>query len=578
MPLFITLILGGLPLILQLWRRLMFLDFGSDLLAGIAIVASLFVHEYLVGSIIVLMLSGGTALEHYATRRASSVLETLAQRMPRLAHRRTGSGFVDVSIDEIAAGDTLIVLPHDTCPVDGVVVDGHGRMDESYLTGEPFQVSKAPGSEVLSGGLNGETVLTIKASRLPVDSRYARIVRIMEAGEQKRPKLRRIADRLGAWYTLVALGLAAGSWVLSGDATRFLSVLVIATPCPLLIAIPVAVIGAISLAARRGIIIKDPAILERVDRCRTYIFDKTGTLTYGRPRLTNIICATGYSRSTVLTAAASLERYSRHPLAEAVLRAAEETGKALEAVTLVSDKPGEGLRGIVDGRLVQITGRGQVPHGARGLPACAAGLECVVLIDGEYAGMFQFHDAPRPESRPFIRHLGPRHNASKVILLSGDRETEVRYLANEIGIRKAYSGKTPEEKVAIVEREARLHDTLCVGDGVNDAPAMMAATAAIALGTRSDVTSEAAGAVVLDADLTKVDALVHIGRRMRRIALQSAGGGMALSIAGMLIAAAGLLPPLAGAIGQELIDVAALLNALRVSFMSGDPTDIEPGL
>jgi heavy metal translocating P-type ATPase len=571
-----TLCLGGLPLILQLWRRLLVRDFGSDLLAGIAIVASLFVHQYLVGSIIVLMLSGGTALEHYAVRRASSVLEALARRMPRIAHRRANCGFVDVSTDEIAVGDTLIVLPHETCPVDGVVVEGHSTMDESYLTGEPFQLAKVPGSEVLSGGINGDTVLTIRASRLPVDSRYARIVRVMEAGEQKRPKIRRLADRLGAWYTVAALGLAAVSWGLSGDGTRFLAVLVIATPCPLLIAIPVAIIGAISLAARRGIIIKDPAILERVDRCRTFIFDKTGTLTYGRPRLTNVICAAGYSRSTILAAAASLERYSRHPLANAVLRAAEEAGEALEPASLLSEKPGEGLRGIVAGRLVQITGRGKMPPGTWDLPASESGLECVILIDGEYAGMFRFHDAPRPESRPFIRHLGPRHNASKVILLSGDRETEVRYLANEIGISKAYYGKTPEEKVGIVEKETQLQETLYVGDGINDAPAMMAATVAVALGQRSDVAAEASGAVILDADLTKVDALVHIGRRMRRLALQSAGGGMALSIAGMLIAAAGFLPPLAGAIGQEVIDVAAVLNALRVSFTSGDPTDIEP--
>ena len=210
-PLFTTLCLGGLPLILQLARRLLVRDFGSDLLAGIAIVASLFVHQYLVGSIIVLMLSGGTALEHYAVRRASSVLEALARRMPRLAHRRANSGFVDVSTDEIAVGDTLIVLPHETCPVDGVVVEGHSTMDESYLTGEPFQMAKVPGSEVLSGGINGDTVLTIRASRLPVDSRYARIVRIMEAGEQKRPKIRRLADRLGASYTVAALGSSAQS-------------------------------------------------------------------------------------------------------------------------------------------------------------------------------------------------------------------------------------------------------------------------------------------------------------------------------------------------------------------------------
>jgi heavy metal translocating P-type ATPase len=573
-PLVITLVAGGTPLIAQLVRRLIVLDFGSDLLAGIAIMTSVLVHEYLVGAIVVLMLSGGAALEQYATRRASSVLEALAQRMPSVAHRRTNSGFCDVGLEELQIGDALILLPHEISPVDGVVLEGNSAMDESYLTGEPYEMAKAPGSDILSGAVNGGGILTIRASHLPQDSRYATIVRIMEVSEQKRPKLRRMADRLGAVYTATALGLAAASWIVTGDATRFLAVLVIATPCPLLIGIPVAIIGAISLAAHGGIIIKDPAILERLDRCRTFIFDKTGTLTYGRPRLTKVVCAPGYSRSEVLTAAASLELYSKHPLAGAVLCAADEEGQALKAVTLVSEKPGEGMRGIVDGKLVQITSRKNLLDTSADLPACSSGLECVVLVEDKYVGLLLFHDEPRPESRPFIRHLGPRHNADKVILLSGDREAEVHRLASELGIFEAYSGKTPEEKVVIVERETRLQETLYVGDGLNDAPAMMAATVAVALGQRSDVTSEAAGAVVLDSDLTKVDSLIHIGRRMRRIALQSAIGGIAFSIAGMIVAAAGYLPPVAGVIFQEAIDLAAVLNALRVSFPTSDSNDI----
>jgi P-type E1-E2 ATPase len=293
-PLIAVLLVGGLPLILKLGRRLLAFEFGSDLLAGVAILASVAVGEFLVGSIIVLMLSGGAALENYATRRASSVLEALARRVPQVAHRRTSAGFADIPLGDVAVGDALVILPHEICPADGVVVEGHGLMDESYLTGEPFEMAKAPGSEVLSGAINGEASLIMVASRLPVDSRYARIVRVMEESEQRRPELRRIGDRLGAWYTPLALALAAGGWWWSGDPRRFLSVIVIATPCPLLIAIPVAVIGAISIAARRGIIIKDPAVLEQLDRCRTFIFDKTGTLTYGKPSLTNVICAPGF--------------------------------------------------------------------------------------------------------------------------------------------------------------------------------------------------------------------------------------------------------------------------------------------
>ncbi len=573
LPLAVVLVVGGTPLIMRLTRRLVAFEFGSDLLAGIAILAAVLVREYLVGSIIVLMLSGGAALESYATRRASSVLEALAQRAPYIAHRRANSGLVDVSLEEVVVGDALVILPHEICPVDGVVVEGQGVMDESYLTGEPFEIAKAPGSEVLSGAINGESALVIVTSKLAVDSRYARIVQVMQASEQKRPQLRRIGDRLGAWYTPLALSLAAAGWWWSGDARRFLSVIVISTPCPLLIAIPVAIIGAISIAARRGIIIKDPAILEQLDQCRTFIFDKTGTLTYGRPVLTDIICAPGFSPGEVLAAAASLERYSKHPLAQAVLRAAEKAGAVLRPVSLISEKPGEGLRGLVGGRPVHVTGRARLPVGQRNLPPEATGLECQVLIDNTYAATFQFHDAPRFEGPPFVRHLKPSHRVNRVILLSGDREAEVRYVAEQIGIKEVYSGKIPEEKVAIVERETRSAKTLYVGDGINDAPAMMAATVGVALGQHSDITAEAAGAVILDASLSKVDELIHIGRRMRQIALQSAAGGMALSLAGMIIAAAGHLPPVAGAVTQEMIDIAAVLNALRAAIPSKNLTD-----
>ena len=263
----------------------------------------------------ILMLSGGTALEQFATRRASSILEALARRMPSVAHRRERSAIVSIGLNDIALGDSLVVFPHELCPVDGVVTDGHGWMDESYLSGEPFQMPKVLGAQVLSGSINGDSALTIQATRLPIDSRYSRIMRVMQEAEAKRPRLRRLGDRLGAWYTPAALALAALGWAMSGSAHRFLAVIVIATPCPLLIAIPVAVIGAISLAARRGIIIKNPAMLERIDTSRTVIFDKTGTLTYGKPSLTDIICAPGFARDEVLRLTACLEQYSKHPLA-----------------------------------------------------------------------------------------------------------------------------------------------------------------------------------------------------------------------------------------------------------------------
>ena len=291
-----VLVTGGAPLVIDLVRKAFAGNFGSDLLAGMSIITSALLGEYLAGSIVVLMLSGGAALEEHATRRASSVLGALAKRMPRIAHRKQGSELFEVDVSGIQIGERLVVFPHEVCPADGVVVEGRGSMDESYLTGEPFLIQKVSGATVLSGALNGDTVLTISVSRLPSDSRYAKIMRVMQAAEANRPQMRRIADRLGAWYTVLALGVAGLGWILSRNPTRFLAVLVIATPCPLLLAIPIAIIGAISLAASRGIIIKDPSMLERIDNCRTVIFDKTGTLTYGRPALTDVICAPGETR------------------------------------------------------------------------------------------------------------------------------------------------------------------------------------------------------------------------------------------------------------------------------------------
>ena len=572
-PLYLTLILGGAPLLFKLSRKVLALEFGADLLAGISILSAVLLGQYLVGAIVVLMLSGGGALEQLASRRASSVLDALANRMPRIAHRKTGASFSDVDLASISIDDSLIVFPHEICPVDGVVVEGHGVMDEAYLTGEPFTISKAPGSQVLSGTINGDSALTIVATKLAMDSRYAKVMQAVEATGQNRPRLRRIGDQIGAWYTPLALGIAALSWVWSGDPLRFLAVTVVATPCPLLIAIPVAVIGAISLSARYGIIIKNPAVLEQIDTCRTLIFDKTGTLTYGRPKLTEVICDSGLLPRDALRMAASVEQYSKHPLATAVLQEARQANLVLEAASQISEEPGMGLRGIVGGRAIQLTGRGKVSSEGLRLPPPVSGLECLLFLDGTYAAAFRFHDSPRPDSGLFVRHLKPRHQVQKVILVSGDRESEVRYLAEVVGITEVHASKSPEEKVSIVREETERGKTLFVGDGINDAPALLAATVGVAFGQNSDITSEAADAVILEASLRKVDELMHIGRRMRSIALQSAVGGMALSVVGMALAAAGHLPPVAGAIAQEIIDLAAVLNALRVAFPSGDLAD-----
>jgi heavy metal translocating P-type ATPase len=558
---------AGIPLIVDLIRSMIAGRFGSDMLAGISIVTSVVLGEYLAGSVIVLMLSGGAALEQYATRRASAVLGALAKRMPRVAHRQGAGKVEDIELDAVRLGDALVVFPHEVCPVDGEVVDGQGAMDESYLTGEPYGISKTRGSGVMSGAVNGEAALTIRVGRLPVDSRYAKIVEVMQQAEMDRPQLRRIADRLGVWYTVAALVVAGIGWFVSGHPTRFLAVLVIATPCPLLLAIPVAIIGAISLAASRSIIVKNPAMLEQVASCRTMIFDKTGTLTYGKPLLTEILCGPGFEEATVLRVAASLEQYSKHPLASAILDAAKKRGIGMEPIGEIEEKPGAGLTGRIGADEARITGRGKLQEELKGLalPPIEPGMESILLMNGEYAAAFRFRDEPREDSKSFLQHLNPKHGVKRIMLLSGDREAEVRYLAARVGITEALFGKTPEEKLEIVRAEAKRAPTLFIGDGINDAPAMQAATVGIAFGQNSDVTAEAADAVIMEPSLRKLDELIHIGRRMRRIALQSAIGGIALSMVGMGMAATGHLSPVAGAVAQEVIDVLAVLNAVRAS-------------
>jgi heavy metal translocating P-type ATPase len=573
-PLLAALVVGGIPLLVDLWRRLLARQFGSDVLAGLAIVTAAILGQYVVAVLVILMLSGGQTLEYYATRRASAVLDALARRNPSVAHRRCGQELLDVPLGDVVVGDALVILPHEICPVDGLVAEGLSTMDESFLSGEPFLMRKTVGSAVISGAVNQDGALTITATRRAIDSRYARIMAIVRTAEERRPPMRRLADRLGAWYTPLAVGIALAGWMVSGDVARFLAVLVIATPCPLLLAIPTAIVGGIALSAKRNIVIKDPAVFERIGTCRTAIFDKTGTLTLGRPVLTDVFCRGGVERHEVIALAASLEQYSKHPLAPAVTEAADAEGVGRLPVAEVSELAGSGLRGRVGGRTVHITSRGQagvvMPTD---LPEAALGLECLIVVDGAVVALLRFRDAPRQESRSFVRHLEAKHGISRLILTSGDRESEVRYLGELVGIDDVMFNQSPEQKVALVTAESRRQPTLFVGDGLNDAPAMVAATVSVALGQRHEVTAESAAAVVLDGSLAKVNELLHIARRTKRLALQSAVGGMVLSLAGMGLAVCGLLPALVGAIAQEVIDAAAVLNALRAAFPPADLPD-----
>lgn len=578
-PLFIALIVGGVPLIHQIISKAIQKDLGADLLAAIALIAAAILHEYLAGVFIILMLSSGQTLESYAMRKASSVLLALSNRMPSIAHRKTAETIEDIALSDIQVGDSIAIYPHEVCTVDGVVIEGRSSMDESYLTGEPYQISKVPGSLVLSGAINGDSLIIIRAEKLPSDSRYAAIVSVLTDAEQKRPKIRRLADRIGAGFALFALIFACIAWFITGDAIRFLSIVVIATPCPLLIAIPITIISAISMAARQSIIIKDPVVLEQLPTCRTAIFDKTGTLTYGKPFLTDVVVEAPNDQKNILQYVASIERYSKHPLSTAILEAAKKENLPLLDALEISEKPGEGLTGVIENHVIQITSRKKVisnyPEFSAKLPEHEPGLECVVLVDKKYAATFRFRDMPRTDSKSFIKHLKPSHQFNKIMLVSGDRESEVNYLGNLLNITEIYSSQTPEEKLALVRNEVKSAPTLFMGDGINDAPALTAATVGVAFGSYSNITSEAAGAVILENTLQKVDTLIHLSYETRAIALQSAMGGMLLSVVGMFFAAAGFIPPVMGAILQELIDVFAILNALRLTLKSQIEVDLD---
>lgn len=577
-PLLVAIFICGIPLLANILIKLFQGNYGADFLAVIAVGTGVYLHQYLAVTIVMLMIASGQMLEVYAVRKASSVLLALAERMPSTVHRMIGKKIVDSSINKLRIGDIVMVYPHETCPVDGIVLQGHGSMDESYLTGEPYLVPKAPGVAVLSGSINGDTLLKIRAQKLPQDSRYAKIMKVMEESEQRKPKIRRLGDQLGIVFAPLTLIISFSAWYFSGDAIRFLAVLVMATPCPLLIAIPITIISAISLAARRGIIIKDPVVLERLPTCKTAIFDKTGTLTYGHAELVDITPLPGFSAKTILQQAASLERFSKHPLAQAIVKAAHIAKLSILEAEQVNEIRGQGLVGSFNGKTIQITNReklnAQNPRQTKSIPPIRPGMESIILIDKKVAAVFRFRDSLRVEGPSFVAHLTPIHHFEKIMIVSGDRKSEVSYIANQLGIKEIYASQTPEQKTEIVRHEMARAPTMFMGDGINDAPALAAATVGIAFGQHNIVTSEAAGAVVLESSLVKVDELIHISGLMRRVALVSAVGGMLLSFIGMYFAALGIITPVLGALLQEGIDVLAILNALQLTWHSKIMIDI----
>ena len=560
------LVAGGLPLVWATVRGLLRGRFAADVVAALAIVGAALLGQYFAGTIIVLMQAGGEALDEYAMRRASRSLEALLERAPRLARRRRAGHIEDVPAEAVAVGDTLVLRPGDMVPVDGTVTEGRSSVDQSALTGEPLPLAALPGVALLSGSLNLEGALTLRATHVAADSQYQQIVRLVEAARAEKAPVQRLADRFAVWFTPLTLVMCAVAFLVDHDWTSVLAVLVVATPCPLILATPVAVIAGIGRAARRGIIIRHGAAIEDVGRARVVVFDKTGTLTLGAPVVSGVRATDGLAPDEMLRLAAAAEQLSSHHLGQAITRAGLQRFGALPDATDFRETPGAGIEARVAGHTVMVGAEHWLQ--ARGLPAPAAPDEAAtaaaVQVDGALVGRIVFADRLRPEVPALMRALaalGIRH----VVMLSGDRPRAAEAMARAAGIGEVHAGLLPGAKVErLGELRRRYGRVIMVGDGINDAPALAAASVGIAMGAHAPAAAaQAADIVLLVDDTSRVAETIAIGRRTRRIALQSIGAGLTVSALLMVIAAFGHIPPALGALAQEALDVAVILNALR---------------
>jgi heavy metal translocating P-type ATPase len=541
---------------------------GIDLLAVTAIISTVAVGEYIASLIIVLMLAGGSALEDYAEGRAVRELRSLLERAPQSAHREgNGATLEDVPVAQVRLGDVLVVRPSEVVPVDGRLISTIGVFDESALTGESLPVEHHAGDGLLSGSVNGDAAVRMRATATVEDSQYSRIVVLVKEASASRAPVVRLADRYAVPFTALAFLLAGAAWYISGDAKRFAEVLVVATPCPLLLAAPVAFLGGMSRAARAGIIVKNGGTLERLARVKTAVFDKTGTLTQGRPALWEIRVSIDAAMTSgrLLQLAASAEQYSSHVLAASVIEAARKQGLALLTGHLAQEHATQGVTAVCDGRVVSVGKPSFIRATTSGFEEAelAGGqLGIYVGVDGHYAGALIMSDPLRANALSTLAELY-RMGVRETMLLTGDSEPTARHIAAEAGIRHVRADCLPADKVAEV-RALGNRPVMMVGDGVNDAPVLAAADVGVAMGAKgSTAASESADVVVMVDDLSKTALAVDIGRHTTRTALQSIWIGIGMSMGLMVAAAFGLIPAVAGALLQEFVDLATILNALR---------------
>ena len=563
-----TLLVGGMPLVFQTIKGMLRGRFAADIVATLAIITALVLGQYFAGVVIVLMQSGGEALEAYAMQRASSSLEALLARSPKVAHCVRGDAIEDVPVEAVAIGDDLLVRAGDLVPVDAEVTEGTSSVDQSAITGEPLPLRAVAGTHLSSGSVNLDGALRVRALRPSAQSQYQQIVQLVERARLDKPPIQRIADRFAVWFTPVTLLMCAVAYVVTGTSTSVLAVLVVATPCPLILATPVAVIAGISRAANLGVIVKHGRAIEQLGRAQAVVFDKTGTLTLGHPTVARVEGLDGIPAAEVLRLAAAVEQFSAHHLAHAVVDAGREqlgTG-GLPPVSDFRESPGRGVSGSVEGRRVEVGSPGHLREGGVSLPDTAnAGTTAHVAVDGRVVGTIQFADRMRHQVPSLMQHLAVL-GVRDTVMLTGDREAPAEAIAAQAGIRTVRANLLPADKVAAVRDLTRRHgNVMMVGDGINDAPALAAATVGVAMGAHGTaVSAEAADVVLLVDDIARLGDAMAISRRMRRIALQSIGVGLGVSFGLMVVASLGHITPAAGAVMQEALDAAVILNALRV--------------
>lgn len=543
---------------------------GLDIVAALSMSAALAFGETLAGNVVALMYAGGQQLESFAEGRARREMTALLGRVSRTAMRYAAGRIEEVAIERLAPGDRILVRRGEVIPADGKVAEGEALLDEAALTGEALPVRRSAGEEVLSGSTCAGDAFDLVVTRAAAESTYANIVRLVEAAQQSKAPMVRLADRYAIWFLLLTVVLAGTAWGLSGDRLRALAVLVVATPCPLILAVPVAIISGMSRSAARGVLVKSGGALEALARVRTAILDKTGTLTFGRASVTGIRTVEGWDGNEILRLAASLDQASTHVTAEALVTAARERGLRLSQPSNAEETAGAGIEGMVEGRRVAVGGSGFVrPRVASGDPrelkeGLAGGTVAVaVAVDGALAGVITLADPVRPDADGVLatfRKAGIR----RIVLASGDRNDVVAEVARRLGVDAAQGELDPAAKVDIILHERAAAPVMMVGDGVNDAPALAMADVGVAMGARgSAASSEAADVVLLVDHLDRLADALLVAHRTRRIALQSVFAGIGLSVAAMVVAALGYLPPVQGALTQEAIDIAVILNALR---------------